>query len=453
MTPRVGVVVLNYNGGEVTLACLRSLLAAAADPVPVVLVDNASDDGIAARVRDELPAVTVIESATNRGFAGGCNLGVRALGEVEHVALVNNDATVDAGWLAPLVGTLESDASLGAACPKILFADRFVELTIEAETHRRGRGDRRQLGVSVLGARTDGKEAWDRAQTVCGFWGPEPGPTAARAEWTAASARLRVPVGGGGPHTGELLLAAAAPVRVTVASGGHRVELDVATRPTWHEVPLDGPPLTVVNNVGTDLVRGGYAADRGYLQVDDGQFDEPQDVFAWCGGAVLLRRRYLEQVGLFDERLFLYYEDVELAWRGRRLGWRYRSVPASTVRHLHAATTNEGSALKRYYDERNRLLVVARHAPAGVALRAPFRYLLSTASYARRDILSPLLRGRHPRPLIVRQRIRAFVGYLARLAPMLRARRRDRRRGLEAPVWEPSWDARPSTTAPLEPPP
>ena len=104
---RVGAVVLNYNGGERTLACLRSVLATEGDvPLRVVLVDNASTDGIAARVRTELPAVTVVESPTNRGFAGGCNLGIRSLPDVRFVALVNNDATVDPGWLTPRVEAL-----------------------------------------------------------------------------------------------------------------------------------------------------------------------------------------------------------------------------------------------------------------------------------------------------------------------------------------------------------
>jgi len=95
---RVGAVVLNYNGGERTLACLRSVLATEGDvPLRVVLVDNASTDGIAARVRAELSSVTVVESPTNRGFAGGCNLGIRAAPDAEFVALVNNDATVDPG--------------------------------------------------------------------------------------------------------------------------------------------------------------------------------------------------------------------------------------------------------------------------------------------------------------------------------------------------------------------
>jgi GT2 family glycosyltransferase len=93
-------------------------------------------------------------------------------------------------------------------------------------------------------------------------------------------------------------------------------------------------------------------------------------VFAWCGGSVLLRSSYLQQVGLFDERFFLYYEDTDLSWRGRLLGWRYRYVPASVLRHEHAASSGEGSDLFRYFVEPNRLLMLLKDAPECVAARA-----------------------------------------------------------------------------------
>jgi N-acetylglucosaminyl-diphospho-decaprenol L-rhamnosyltransferase len=157
-----------------------------------------------------------------------------------------------------------------------------------------------------------------------------------------------------------------------------------------------------------------YAIDRGYLEPDDGRFDTPDDVFAWCGAAVLLKRAYLDDVGFFDERLFLYYEDLELSWRGREHGWKYRYVPTSVVHHVHAATSIEGSALKDYYNERNRLLVLTRHASRRDLVRSLIRYLLVTASYARRDVFRPLLHGRPPRSSIVRRRLRAFGGYLRR---------------------------------------
>jgi hypothetical protein len=61
-------------------------------------------------------------------------------------------------------------------------------------------------------------------------------------------------------------------------------------------------------------------------------------------------------------------------------------------------------------------VVLCRHAPAAMAAGAVGRYLLSTASYARRDLVSPLLSGRRPRPESVRRRLRAFWGFV-RLLP------------------------------------
>jgi GT2 family glycosyltransferase len=131
---------------------------------------------------------------------------------------------------------------------------------------------------------------------------------------------------------------------------------------------------------------------------------------------VLLSRRYLDDVGRFDPRYFLYYEDLDLAWRGRRRGWRYRYVPESVVRHVHSAASDEGSKRFAFYNERNRLLTLARNAPAARAARAVARSALITASYARRDVGSPLLRGRRPHPDIVWIRLRA-LGSFARLLP------------------------------------
>ena len=96
---------------------------------------------------------------------------------------------------------------------------------------------------------------------------------------------------------------------------------------------------------------------------DIGQYEEGCEVFAWCGGAALLRAAHLDAIGLFDEHLFLYYEDTDLAWRARRAGWRHVYEPSATVRHRHAQTSGVGSDVFRFHTERNRLLVTARNAP------------------------------------------------------------------------------------------
>jgi GT2 family glycosyltransferase len=426
--PRVRVVTVNYDGGPLTLECIEHLRATEwpRERIELVLVDNASSDGVVEEIRRRWPDVRVVESAVNRGFAGGTNLGIGDVADVDYVAFVNNDVFVRRDWLAPLVAVLEADPTVGAACPKILFATPFVEVELTVSTSRRGRGDRRDLGARVLGVEIAGEDVTDGVQWWRGFWGPEPGPSSPHAtQWSADSAVLRVPVrGDAAPTTVRICVVGDDAGSIVLRAGDVPVSAALTTTPTWHDVAVARPPVTVVNNAGSVLTSDGHGADRGWLEPDDGRYDETADVFAWCGAAVVLSSAYLADVGRLDERLFLYYEDLELSWRGRERGWRYRYVPESVVRHVHAATAGEHSSLARYQNERNHLLVLARHAPAGDAIRAAARSLLITASYARRDVVSPMLRGEQPSPEIVRDRARAFAGYLRLLPAMARERRR-----------------------------
>ena len=392
-----------------------------------MLVENGSTDGVTARVRAELPGVRVIDAGANLGFGGGCNLALADLAGVDYVALINNDAQVDPGWLRPLVDALEGDATVGAANPKILFSDRFVDVHLSSDTAERGLGDRRPLGVRLSGVRVGAESAWERVQLVSGFWGLEHGADGEGAfQWTGGLAHLRVPAGRA--HC-ELRLAADNERTVLATSGARRTELRVTPAPAWYEVALDGEPFDVLNNVGSVVLADGHGADRGYMERDEGQFDEVEEVFAWCGAAVLLSRGYLETVGLFEDRYFLYYEDFDLSWRGRAEGWRYLYVPASVVRHVHSASSVEGSRLFQHYDERNRLLTLTRNAPPALAVREAVRHPLITGSYARRDILVPLVHRRPPSVETVRRRMQAYGAYVRLLPEALAGRRRLGTRG------------------------
>lgn len=424
--PRVRAVVLDHDGGDMTMRALEALDATEwpHDRLEIHLVDNASERPIVDRVASRLPHVHVHRSDVNRGFAGGNNVALRNLEGVDLVALVNNDVTVDPGWLRPLANALAADPGIGAASPRIVLADRFLEILIEAPTTRPGCGDRRALGVHISGVRVDGKDVSTRARRADGWWGLEllPGDDAA-GEWTMSRARLLVPLRGPDtPGRVELRLAARSPRTVRVTSGPSSDELHVMEDATWRDVPAGGAPQELLHNVGTFLTADYYGADRGYLEPALGSYPRDEDVFAWCGAAVLLRAAYLEDVGLFDERLFLYSEDLDLAWRGLRSGWRHRYIAGSVVRHLHSATVARAhAAWVQELKERNHLLVVAHNAGGCVATRVAMRHALVTASYARRDVVAPALRGEPPTTTMVRLRIRAFARFLGVLA-------RDRRR-------------------------
>lgn len=118
----VSVVTINYKGAEDTIACLTALrdqLDWPADRLELICVENASGDDSAARIRAALPGVTLIESPTNSGFAGGCNLGVRhATGE--YVAFLNNDARPHPGWLTAAVDAMERDSTVACVASKVL---------------------------------------------------------------------------------------------------------------------------------------------------------------------------------------------------------------------------------------------------------------------------------------------------------------------------------------------
>ncbi len=124
MTARVTAVVLSWNGREETLACLRSLAATTYPALSVVVVDNDSSDGVGRAVTDAFPDVRVIRLSENRGFAGGVNAGLNvALADrADHVLLLNNDATVEPGFLEPLVAAA-SAAGVGAVSSQILYSE------------------------------------------------------------------------------------------------------------------------------------------------------------------------------------------------------------------------------------------------------------------------------------------------------------------------------------------
>lgn len=92
------VVLVNYNLPGDTLGCIASLRAAGCPPGHILVVDNASQDDSPARIRQAEPQVTLLCSLQNRGYAAGCNLGIRRALEqgAEWVLLLNNDT-----WVAP----------------------------------------------------------------------------------------------------------------------------------------------------------------------------------------------------------------------------------------------------------------------------------------------------------------------------------------------------------------
>ena len=427
----VRAIIVNWNGGEHVLDAVAALLATnwPSERLSIVVVDNASSDGSDEAIERLFPTVEVRRTGKNLGFPGN-NRAMADLSGIDYCALVNNDAFVAPDWLLPLAAALQGDQSLGAVSPKIVFAPRFVDISLQAPSFR-APGDTRELAMQLHGIEVAGVDRWKLTRFAGGCYEQEGGhDPATRYRWLAGSVTLGVPLWQipGPPAPARLLLSAPEPIEVKVASGINgalrsTVTAAIGPTPTWVACVADGQPYDVIQNAGSELFRGGFGGDRGFLQPDHGQFDSAEEVWAWCGGAVLLRSHYLQDIGLFDERFFMYYEDSDLAWRGRAKGWRYGYVPESVVRHLHATSSVEGSPLFEHYVQRNRLVMLTKNAPAKMVADALASYMTTTAAYAWQDVRSSLKRHRPPRLTQARRRLRSLLGYL-RLVPALAADRR-----------------------------
>lgn len=122
--PKVFVVVLSYNGGELLKNCLQSLSRVSYPNFSVVVVDNASTDDSFKMVQENFPNVVVIGNAKNLGFSGGNNVGIGYASKqaAEYILLLNQDTEVEADFLEKIVATAEKDSQIGIVSPLIFLA-------------------------------------------------------------------------------------------------------------------------------------------------------------------------------------------------------------------------------------------------------------------------------------------------------------------------------------------
>jgi GT2 family glycosyltransferase len=166
-----------------------------------------------------------------------------------------------------------------------------------------------------------------------------------------------------------------------------------------------------VSSTGVALTRIGYGRDTtGALP------------FGFCGGATLLRTDALRAAGGVPRSLFCYYEDTDTSWRLRLSGYRVVAVPSAGVRHVGGASARHGTAIFHRWNERNRLLVLLRCAPAGVAAA-------ELARFAGLTLALPFRRDRPAAPnFTLRLRLQVLLEVTARLPATLAARHRIGRR-------------------------
>jgi GT2 family glycosyltransferase len=124
-TPLICIVVLNWNGCEDTLECLRSLEGLNYARYKVLVVDNGSSDQSVASIRATFPNVDLLQTGQNLGFSGGNNAGIKQALEfgADFVLLLNNDTVVDPNLLNAFAAAAKQYPDAGALSGKIYYYD------------------------------------------------------------------------------------------------------------------------------------------------------------------------------------------------------------------------------------------------------------------------------------------------------------------------------------------
>jgi N-acetylglucosaminyl-diphospho-decaprenol L-rhamnosyltransferase len=265
---QLAVVVVNFNAGGHLLRCIASVFDhAGGAEIEVVVVDNDSTDGSARAAAEAFPEAAVIETGSNRGFAAGVNVGLRAT-TAPFVFVLNPDAEV---W----EGTLDAFAKLAAERP-------------------------RAGAIGPLIRNADGSI----------YPSPRVHPTI-------------------GVAVGHAFLA-----------------------PVW-----DGNPWS-----------------RRY-RIAGWDRSSEREVEWISGSAFLVRREALDQVGLLDERFFLYAEEVDLFRRMREAGWTVLFTPELEILHEGGVSTGRSRRMHLIHSRSVYLYLEKHHARGWRRALLPFARL------------------------------------------------------------------------------
>jgi GT2 family glycosyltransferase len=118
-SPKVAIVILNWNGKKYLEQFLPSVLSTRYSNFEVIIADNGSADDSISFLQSNYPSIRLIRFSENLGFAKGYNEALKQVESVYYV-LLNSDVEVTPDWLQPQVDLLENDTDIAAAQPKIL---------------------------------------------------------------------------------------------------------------------------------------------------------------------------------------------------------------------------------------------------------------------------------------------------------------------------------------------
>jgi GT2 family glycosyltransferase len=115
------------------------------------------------------------------------------------------------------------------------------------------------------------------------------------------------------------------------------------------------------DSAGGFMTANGVGGNRGFDEVDNGQYDECEPIFVAKGAAMLIRKDLFRKIGGFDPFYVALYEDVDLSWRIYLAGFKIIYTPQSVVYHVGRASSKKNPSKETFLSVRNSLLTLIKN--------------------------------------------------------------------------------------------
>jgi len=155
--PKVSIIILNYNAGDLLLDCVNSVLKSTYKNFKILVVDNHSSDNSHLNCKNKFPEIDLLINKENLGYCEGNNTGIRYT-DSELIAILNPDTIVEPNWLDELVSEF-SNRGDGFYQPKILSVDDSTLIESTGNMMQLfGFGYSRDKGIKDTNSRCDVEE-------------------------------------------------------------------------------------------------------------------------------------------------------------------------------------------------------------------------------------------------------------------------------------------------------
>ena len=193
-------------------------------------------------------------------------------------------------------------------------------------------------------------------------------------------------------------------IRYAMEQGGEFVALlnnDAVADPDWLKHLLDAmqdPAVGITTCTFTSIDKKhldstgdlytvwGLPYPRGRGEPLSDRYHEDTEVLGASGGASLYRIKMLEEIGLFDEDFFAYYEDVDISFRAQLAGWKVRYVPKAIAYHQIGATSSKLKGFTTYQTMKNLQLVWYKNIPRKYLWRTGWRFFIAHTLFLGRAV-------------------------------------------------------------------